>query len=418
MNNKELIVNAQMSHVYTELRKYYNSKSILQIIGKERDENTHSNIIAWLLDDSPEHGLGLTPIRLFLMLISICMDKDENAEAKKSYNNQPLLDLFLDKRLNITGINISREKTLGENGEVYTRGQRLDIVIELNISINDKNKILPIIIENKVLSYEHRNNYIEQTNAYKEWADKKYDSEEFLEPVLIYLTPKIDDKPNNKSFAVVTYQELVDKVIEPCFIYMTSEEAKYRIKDYLRCLSYTDFEKNYEKGDIVMAMTKNERELLIKFKDENKDLLFAILAAIKEDEEDETTTAIKEVTKSIIKRNTERYLYNGDVYAKNRLVYQVIKDYIDSGLATSLEDLKSKFETAGSRNAKKLIKTEDEYNMLSSDGKTRFWPVDFNHETIYISNQIGVSENKKDSTDIDNFLNQARKLGFVIEINK
>ena len=46
MNNKELIVNAQMSHVYTELRKYYNTKSILQIVGKERDENAHSNMIA------------------------------------------------------------------------------------------------------------------------------------------------------------------------------------------------------------------------------------------------------------------------------------------------------------------------------------------------------------------------------------
>ena len=106
------------------------------------------------------------------MLISICMDKAENEEAKNSYNNQPLLDLFLDKRLNITGINISREKSLGDNGVMYSKGQRLDIVIELNISINGENKILPIIIENKVLSYEHKNNFIEQTNAYKEWAEK------------------------------------------------------------------------------------------------------------------------------------------------------------------------------------------------------------------------------------------------------
>ena len=168
---------------------------------------------------------------------------------------------------------------------------------------------------------------------------KNYESEEFLEPVLIYLTPKADDRPKNKSFAIVTYQAQVDKVIEPCLIYITSEEAKYRIKDYLRCLSYTDFEKNYEK-DIVMAMTKNEREWLIKFKDENKDLFFAILAAIKEDGDDETSTTIKEVTKSIIKRNTEKYLYNGNVYPKNRLVYQVIKDYINHGHAISLDDLK------------------------------------------------------------------------------
>ena len=62
MNNKELIAKAQISHEYNELRKYYNTKSMLQVVGKERDENTHSNIIAWLLDNSLEHGLGLTPI--------------------------------------------------------------------------------------------------------------------------------------------------------------------------------------------------------------------------------------------------------------------------------------------------------------------------------------------------------------------
>lgn len=418
MNNRELIVNAQISQVYNELRKYYNSKSMLQIIGKERDENTHSNIIAWLLDDNPEHGLGLTPIRLFLMLVSICMEKEENEEAKKAYNNQSLLDLFLDSRLDILSIKVSRERTLDERGVNYTKNQRLDIVVELNILINGEVKILPIIIENKVLSYEHTNNFVEQTNSYKEWAEKTYDFDEFLEPVLIYLTPKKDDKPNNKSFAIINYQELVDNVIEPCLIYVTSDEAKYRIKDYLRSLSYTDFERNYKKGDIVMAMTKNERELLIKFKNENKDLFFAILAAIKEDEEDETTTIIKDVTTSIIGRNTEKYLYNGKKYKKNRLVYQVIKDYIESGQVNSLEDLKQKFETPGSRNAKKLIKTQDEYDKLSPDGKTRVWAVQFNGETIYISNQIGASEEKKDSTDIDNFLNRARKLGIEIEIAK
>lgn len=415
MTNKELIVNAQMSHVYTELRKYYNSKSTLQIVGKERDENVHSNIIAWLLGDNVEHGLGLTPIRLFLMLVSICMDKKENEEAKKIYNNTALLDIFLDKKLDILEVRIFREKMLSDTGMKYTARQRIDLVIELDVLINGENKTLPIIVENKVLSYEHRNNEIEQTHAYKEWADKTYESDQFLEPVLIYLTPKIKDYPNNKSFAIITYQDMVDRVIEPCLIFVTSEEAKFRIKDYLRSLSYSDFEKNYEKGDIVMAMTKNERELLIKFKEDNKDLFFAIYEAIKEDEKDETVKAVSEIRESIIKRNNDRYLYNGDTYPKNKLVYKVISDYVATGQANSLDDLRLVFETDGSPKSKRIFKTEQEYNVLNDDGKKRSWPLSFNGETIYISNQIGASGRNNESVNIDNFLVKAEKLGFDIK---
>ncbi len=418
MNNKELIVNAQTSYTYTELRKYYNSKSILQIIGKERDENTHSDIIAWLLGDNSEHGLGLTSIRLFLMLISICMEKKENIEAKKSYNNQDLLDLFLDPKLNIKSISVSREKSLGKNGQSYTKNQRLDIVAKVSIAIGEENKILPIIIENKVLSYEHNNNNKEQTDAYKEWADEKYESDEYLEPVFLYLTPKSNDKPKNNSFAIVTYQELVDKVIEPCLIYITSEVAKYRIKDYLRSLSYADFEKNYKKGEIVMAMSENERKLLIKFKDENKDLFFAIKKAIEEEENDQTTKAVEKITDSITKRNTEKYLYNGKICNKRQLVYNVIKDYIDSGEAKSINDLKQKFETPGSQKSNELIKTENEYKHFSDNQKTRVNKVKFNNENIYISTEIGAFKGKKSSTDIDNFIKQTKKLGICIEIAK
>ena len=94
MTNKELISNAKISKTYNELRKYYNFKSTLQIAGVERDENVHSNMIAWLLGNNVEHGLGFVPINLFLMIISLCIDKQENEKAKIDFNNEALLDLF------------------------------------------------------------------------------------------------------------------------------------------------------------------------------------------------------------------------------------------------------------------------------------------------------------------------------------
>ena len=348
---KELIANAQISKEYNELKKFYNTKSILQLVGKERDENVHSDMIAWLLDDSVEHKLGLTPIRYFLRMLPISIDKEENMLAKEEYNNY-LLSCFLNKDLNILNINIKREHMLGKDGKAYTSSQRIDILIEITILINNEYKILPVIIENKVKSDEHD----DQTISYKEWSDDTYsDSSKFFQPILIFLTPKKQSKPNEPSFIKISYQELVDRVIDPCLIICESNEAIFRLKDYLRTLTYTNFEKITEKGDIVMAMTKSEKDLLLKFKEENKDLLLAIREAIREDEKDsEIVEAIEEITSSIVSRNNDKYVYNSNVYKKGHLVYQVIKDYVNKGLVKDLKELKSKFEYSRTLHWKRL----------------------------------------------------------------
>ena len=411
---KELIANAQISKEYNELKKFYNTKSILQLVGKERDENVHSDMIAWLLDDSVEHKLGLTPIRYFLRMLPISIDKEENILAKEEYNNY-LLSCFLNKDLNILNINIKREHMLGKDGKTYTSSQRIDILIEITILINNEYKILPVIIENKVKSDEHD----DQTISYKEWSDDTYsDSSKFFQPILIFLTPKKQSKPNEPSFIKISYQELVDRVIDPCLIICESNEAIFRLKDYLRTLTYTNFEKITEKGDIVMAMTKSEKDLLLKFKEENKDLLLAIREAIREDEKDsEIVEAIEEINSSIVSRNNDKYVYNSNVYKKGHLVYQVIKDYVNKGLVNDSKELKSKFEYSGTKPSKRLFYTEEEYNKSSDQKRYHKDPIVLNSgEIIYISNQIGSTGKNTDSTNLDNFLELCTKLGINIEL--
>ena len=116
-------------------------------------------MIAWLLDDSVEHKLGLTPIRYFLRMLPISIDKEENMLAKEEYNNY-LLSCFLNKDLNILNINIKREHMLGKDGKAYTSSQRIDILIEITILINNEYKILPVIIENKVIKIDKINIFI------------------------------------------------------------------------------------------------------------------------------------------------------------------------------------------------------------------------------------------------------------------
>lgn len=425
MNNKELIVNAKISSTYNELRKYYDSKSSYQIAGIERDENVHSNVIAWLLGDNYEHGLGYTPIKLFLMLISLCMDKEENEAAKLDYNNEPLLNLFITQQLDIIGLDIYREKVLGRDGAGYTKAQRIDILIELMVSVDGEAKVLPIIIENKVTSKEHKNEEIKQTNSYKAWADDEYSpsvSDKYLQPVFIYLTPDVDDHPSNPSFIKMTYQELIDKLIEPCLVFSTSDSAMYRIKDYLRCLTYADFEKSLRKGaEVVMGMSKTERDLLLKFKEDNKDLLLAIAAAIDEENEDaEVVKAVKSTGSAIKHRNNDKYVYKGDKYSKSQVVYQVIKDYVGADKVKDYNELKSLFEHPGSRDSHHLFILEAEYSVKSADQQNRFNenPITLlSGEIVYISKQIGSfyeEKYKRSSTNFENILPKFEALGIVL----
>lgn len=413
---KELIANAQISKEYNELKKFYDTKSVLQIVGKERDENVHSDMIAWLLSDSIEHKLGLTPIRYFLRMIPLSIEKEDNSNAKEEYNEN-LLECFLNKDLGIMNVNVKREYILGKEGRVYTSSQRIDILIEITILINNEYKILPVIIENKVKSDEHD----DQTISYKEWADDTYfDNTKYFQPILIFLTPKKQAKPNETSFIKISYQELVDRVIDPCLVVCESNEAIFRIKDYLRTLTYTNFEKISEKGDIVMAMTKNERDLLLKFKEENKDLLLAIKEAIKEDEKDiQLVEAIEEITSSIVGRNNDKYLYNSNVYKKGQLVYQVIRDFVNNNIVLDLNDLKSKFEYPGTKQSKRLFYTEDEYKKSTDQKRYHKDPIILcSGEIVYISNQIGSTGINNDSTNLDNFLELSNKLGITINLYK
>ena len=167
-----------------------------------------------------------------------------------------------------------------------------------------------------------------------------------------------------------------------------------------------------------MAMTKSEKDLLIKFKEENKDLLLAIREAIREDEKDsEIVEAIEEINSSIVSRNNDKYVYNSNVYKKGHLVYQVIKDYVNKGLVNDSKELKSKFEYSGTKPSKRLFYTEEEYNKSSDQKRYHKDPIVLNSgEIIYISNQIGSTGKNTDSTNLDNFLELCTKLGINIEL--
>lgn len=51
MSAIEMLSKLNMSNDLVNLRTYYNTPSFLEIIGKERLEEVHSNILAWFFND-------------------------------------------------------------------------------------------------------------------------------------------------------------------------------------------------------------------------------------------------------------------------------------------------------------------------------------------------------------------------------
>ena len=94
MSAIEMLSKLNMSNDLVNLRTYYNTPSFLEIIGKERLEEVHSNILAWFFND-PEIRKSEIIFR-FLNLILFWAEKESikiNDDFKKSiYTNSILIE--------------------------------------------------------------------------------------------------------------------------------------------------------------------------------------------------------------------------------------------------------------------------------------------------------------------------------------
>lgn len=60
---RKSIVKLFNSKEYNELKLYYDFKGIFDILGIMRNENVHSNFLAWILNPDQHHGLSNYPMR-------------------------------------------------------------------------------------------------------------------------------------------------------------------------------------------------------------------------------------------------------------------------------------------------------------------------------------------------------------------
>ena len=274
---KNEIIAFYNNQTYQELKAYYGKTTLFNILKIERNENRHSAFLAWLLDENGSHGLGEEPLKRFMRLLS---------KMDSKYD-----DPFLVGNYKIENAVIVTEKPV--KGSDSKKSGRIDIFVDFDYKLlerkvgDETSKLnhVHVIVENKVYTDEHD----DQTKLYIDWARQEYKGKHNQTIIGVFLAP---EKPENCSgdtesifnYVKITYQELLQYVIEPLLLMEMSQEARVFITDYIINLGQPVQEKkddaeNSNNQDTILAISNENQEKFLKLYEENQELLDAALYA-------------------------------------------------------------------------------------------------------------------------------------------
>lgn len=269
MRNKILsdILRLINSAEFQELNSYYNEKTLFSALNVERNENRHSSFIAWWLNPKSEHGLGDSPLKLFLRLVAT-----KNLDP---VTNRDLYNRMIAGDYRITLLEeVEVEKSVGAINNSKSKG-RIDIWTVLELAYEEDGdeirKVVPLVIENKIYSNEGN----EQTKRYFT-AASSYAQE--CVPMCIFLTVETK-KPCCNEFKNVTYQELLTYVIEPLVSSVAPSSMQF-VESFIRNLGRPALTENKYYG--VLAVSQKECAMLNRVveKIENKELFNTAFASL------------------------------------------------------------------------------------------------------------------------------------------
>lgn len=237
------------------LQESFDKESLFQLLGFGHRETMHSAFISWLISPTSSLSLGLFPLKRFLYYI--CEENVGNV----------ITDIDFD---------LIESDALGlERMEVFTEYSESAVDPETNSKLNARfdlyvvNDLVRIIIENKVLSRENK----DQTETYTKILNNL--DNPYTYNLKVFLSPDATVKPKCPEFFQVDYQGLYDFVIVPCLTHPEiSMENKNILEQYVHNLRMV-----YKGGNKPMAKVNNE--LCIAIYDKYKDVLDEIFDAVK-----------------------------------------------------------------------------------------------------------------------------------------
>lgn len=277
------------------IRDFYTKKSFLEILSKSRNETTHSAFLAWLLqgDAFPK---GDAPLMRFLNVLV----KNSDGIDSPTRTDDSLRAAILSGTLECADVKVTLEQTVKEISTIPSR-DRLDIYLTATLSkpVSGK-KYLRIIIENKIFSeeikadekirykttgmdvlakeqFKGKDDYLKlhQTQRYYSAVvdnpkDTVYNAETFS--VFVFLTPS-GSKATDSHFIPVTYQDLMDYVLEPLAgNAVLDASTRIYLQEYINALSVPSIS-DTDNELTVLAVSKSEKKRLEEFWNKYKDII-------------------------------------------------------------------------------------------------------------------------------------------------
>lgn len=260
---EQTILGIKNNPIYQELNAYYSQSTVFSALGIERNENRHSAFLNWLLNPKSDHQLGVEPLKKFLALYSSVNEKlDAQIRAALITGRYDIEDFQIDTEVSLSGFcSEENEPKLDKNQK------RLDIWAEFSIALPDatNNETVALVIENKIYSKEWVKDGRSQTQIYHDCLSQYYQGQNLFE---VFLTPE-DKTPKDKGvktcpdFVHLTYQQLLDNVLQPVSLLATNKHAKMLVGDYIRNLGRAALnDEEQAKTYSILATSAYEREKL------------------------------------------------------------------------------------------------------------------------------------------------------------
>lgn len=194
----------------------------------------------------------------------------------------------------------------------------------------------------------------------------------------IFLAGK--QKPTEEKFIKVTYQDLVDYIIEPQLKNGLDDYSNFILNDYLKNLSGNPYNEKLS----TMAIPSNEKELLLSFYKKNENLFILILQAKAEfaEDEDEKELIKNAITSLNAAKKKRRYtiFYDGKTF-ENLMMYEVLEHFTNFRLSKDKKITEIDEELKGYAGENKGIVSDSQnkvygydryYHKFTFDGRTYF----------------------------------------------
>lgn len=336
MGIEELLIQFNINPQNRRIRDFYEAENLWRTLGIERDEKSHSAFIVWLLGVEP--AKENSPLHNFLNLL-VGSEKYNNLQQNTEGYNELKKSVLLGN-LRLLSVQIETEKTVSSLSKIRYN-DRLDIYAISDIEGAEKYKKLEIIIENKINSSEGGNKFKNLSNETQE--EKNYKTKAQTEryyyacseehqlrnspicdtiQLFVFLTAQKDQEPADNHYIKISYQDLVNFIIEPL---LNREDIDnhtiFVLREYLRILG------NPCNNQITMATTNEEKELLKEFYNRNEELFKRALEVMRDEAmSDEEKEQYQEMIEAISVRKGIRRFFKINGNGKYKM-YEVLAEF-------------------------------------------------------------------------------------------